>query len=593
MKRPIAATQVAELVKKKKKDKKKPRKTHGHGKQQVSDLAASAGQEEDPTIGQHAQARARAFLERHMVTIHADDPPHPCTALGEAPFPAPLLEVLNMQPGFSEPSAVQGVSWPLAILGKDVLAIAKTGSGKTLAFLLPAITRCAQKIATKPAIPQTSTDALPSPLCLVMAPTRELALQTTQQANLFGECLGVRAVAVYGGVPKWAQAKDLNSGCEIIVATPGRMLDMLDLVSSSGLASGTPAGSRGCEGYRNRGEGSSKRDAKGGGKGSDKNGGKGGGKGASYSGYAATGGPCASLSLCEVLVLDEADRMLDMGFERDCRLLASRVSPSVRQTLMFTATWPAPVQRVADVLLRADHVRLTIGESGGKLSAAQSVAQRLRVVKPADKWPAFLELLATVRPAERVLVFCNTRREVNSVAAYCRETAGLACDTLSGDRTQGQREAVVRAFRDRTIAVVVATDVAARGLDIPAIDRVLNYDFPSGDSGLEGYVHRIGRTGRAGANGSADTLFTYKDSKHAKELVRLLHDGRQHVPDELEALIGAKRPRPNYGGLGELAKRQREEELIQHQTDQQLEQQTAKQQRADAFRKQCESWAAQ
>jgi len=468
---------------------------------------------------------AESFMKRHEIVVHAEDAPPPFTTMAAAPFPAPIQELLSR---FSEPTAIQGASWPMALSGRDVLAISRTGSGKTLAFLLPAIVRC---VAERKAHPVAAERTLPSPVCLVMAPTRELVLQTTQQGELFGRALGVRTVAVYGGAPKWGQVNDLNVGCEIVVATPGRMLDMLDLASTSGFGVG------------------GKRPVDGAGHGTHAGmpGGRSGG--GSYSGYSSGDGQCCSLANCAILVLDEADRMLDMGFERDCHTIAAQV-PKPRQVLLFSATWPVGVQRVADALLSPRHARVTVGAVGNRLAANTSVQQHVRLVAPKDKWAAFVEILSALRRApappklalaanpkctglgsaqngapkptsgsaslgeagvaaarataggssaaraerhaERILIFCNTRRDVNAIGAYLAGPGGLACnpttgdrtiwrcDTISGDRSQKEREAAIKAFRSGEISVLVATDVAARGLDIAGIDHVINYDFPTG-----------------------------------------------------------------------------------------------------------------
>jgi hypothetical protein len=358
-------------------------------------------------------AAAQSFLERHEITIHAEDAPPPCHDMAAAPFPPPILQQLLSR--FTEPTAVQGASWPLGIAGRDVLAIAKTGSGKTLAFLLPAIMRC---VAERKAYPADLSP--PAPFCLVMAPTRELALQTTEQARLFGAALGVRAVAVYGGSPKWGQARDLESGCEIVVATPGRMLDMLDLASSSGFGTGGKGGSGKGGGGNGGGNGGGKGGGGkgGGGKGGGKGGGgKGGGKGGSYSGYSSGDGPCCSLSRCVVLVLDEADRMLDMGFERDVHTIASCVASSSRQVLLYTATWPPAVQRVADALLGPRHVRVTVGAVGERLVANPSVRQHVRIVAPKDKWATFLELVRATATAPRPAHTCICMRTLQPSCA--------------------------------------------------------------------------------------------------------------------------------------------------------------------------------
>lgn len=427
--------------------------------------------------------------------------------------------------GFASPTPVQAASWPVAVIGRDCLGIAKTGSGKTLGYMLPAITHCHTERGA------TSKISMTLPLCLVCVPTRELALQVHEQAELFGRALGVRAVAVYGGAPKREQAEKLRAGCELVVGTPGRLLDLLDLhtaATSHGRAPTTMA--------------------------------TGGGGG---------GGTCTSLSMASLLVLDEADRMLDMGFEPAIRRLSESMAKVLaggcdrRQTLLYTATWNTcdAVRRVAAELLdEASLVRVSVGDGGEKLTANAAVAQSVRVVDGGEgKWSAFLELLAPLLPGgarcgERTLVFVNTRKLCHELSSYCWR-AGVSCDTINGDRPQHEREAALREFRDGRITMLIATDVAARGLDIQRVERVINYDFPLGESGSHDYVHRIGRTGRAGASGAADTLVTPHDCRHAAELCRILRDAEQPVPAELEELTKLKPPRSHHGGRNKGAKR--------------------------------------
>ena len=428
---------------------------------------------EKESVAEVAGPSAAEFLAEHEITIHDKSAPPPCLTFASAPFSASLIKVLMSQP-FSTPSAVQAAAWPLAAQGRDVLAIAKTGSGKTLGFLLPAIEKC---MAAKGA-------AGGYPIVLVMAPTRELVLQIKSEADKFGQPVGVRSVAVYGGAPKWAQTQALHAGAEIVCATPGRMMDMLDL------------------------------------------------HGVSWSGAST------NLEKCSMLVLDEADRMLDMGFEKDIRAIVEPMPP--HQTLFFTATWPKAVQRVAaDIMDDTTKVMVTVGSGGEKLTANKAVEQRVQVIEQRDKWAALEQLLAPYKPGgaqhgQRVILFSNTKRDVNMIGQHCWETFGECVDTISGDRSQKERERTIAAFRDGQVTMVVATDVAARGLDINGIHQVINYDFPGPDD----YIHRIGRTGRAGAKGVADTLFVRGDAKHARELARILSDAGQLVPPALASMTG-------------------------------------------------------
>ena len=415
-----------------------------------------------------------AFMKANDITIHDPNAPACCIDFAAAPFPKPLVDLL-MKQGFAKPSAVQAAAWPLAMTGRDVLAVAKTGSGKTLGYLLPALSRCHEG--------QRQADG--QPLCLVMAPTRELALQIQEEAKKFGAPLGCRSVAVYGGAPKWPQTAELKRGCAIVIATPGRMMDMLDL------------------------------------------------HGSSYTGAAT------SLAKCEMLVLDEADRMLDMGFEKDIRAIVGCM-PRQRQTFLFTATWPKAVQRVAADLLSASQCKVTVGSGGDKLTANRAVTQNIMIVAPGEKWDRLTELLQPFKAGgamhgQRVIIFANTKKDVNALGQYCWDAA-FPCDTLSGDRSQSEREWVLQQFRSGAVSMVIATDVAARGLDIHGIERVINFDYPPGEGGSEDYIHRIGRTGRGGKTGQADTLFTFENKKHARELTRILTDAGQAVPEELTVL---------------------------------------------------------
>mmetsp|Transcript_39555 Transcript_39555/g.53747 ORF Transcript_39555/g.53747 Transcript_39555/m.53747 type:complete len:482 (-) Transcript_39555:185-1630(-) len=420
-----------------------------------------------------------AYLDLHEIVIHDADAPLPCLSLADAPFPAALVTLLRAQPGFTTPSPVQAATWPVAALGRDCLAIAKTGSGKTLGFLLPVLARCVRE-------KKKSNGA---PLALIMAPTRELALQIAAEATKFGAAVGCRSVAVYGGAPREAQVRKLQRGCEIIVGTPGRIGDVLDV--------------------------------------------RGGGGDAVVS--------CDALCM---LVLDEADRMLDMGFEKDIRAICwTAYAEWPRQTFLYSATWPLAVQEVAADLLTKP-VKVTVGSGGEKLTASRSVTQRVHVVDASGnaRWDVFVRLIAPFgtkgkRAGQRVIVFANMKTTVAELTAYCR-AQGMKADSLSGNRSQSQRESTIRKFKSGAVSVVIATDVAARGLDIKGIEQVINYELPMDD--FQDYVHRIGRTGRAGATGEADSIFTSGDKVHAPELIRIIKEAGQE-PSPALAKFGSSR----------------------------------------------------
>ena len=417
----------AKKEKKEKKEKKDKPNTERRAKRKRDAEAAEAieapaeaieapAEAIEPTDACNPETEAE-FMKTHNIEIHQKDAPPPCISMKAAPFPAPLVNLLVEQ-GFPHPSPVQAAAWPVAAADYDLLAVAKTGSGKTLGYLLPALTVCNQHKAA----------AGGYPVALVMAPTRELAMQIEKEATKFGAPLKCRAVVCYGGASKWSQQKQLQYGCEIIVATPGRLLDLLELHGSS------------------------------------------------------WGQPSTSLDHCQVLVLDEADRMLDMGFENDIRTIVGAMKKEQLQTMLFTATWPRAVQRVAADLLKPTHVKVTVGTGGDKLTANTSVKQVVSVVEQFQKWDAFLKIMEPFGPGgpkadSRVIVFANKKREVNQISQYFYEKK-YNVDSLSGDRTQKAREDVVAQFRRGSVTLVIATDVAARGLDIPGIEMVVNYDFP-------------------------------------------------------------------------------------------------------------------
>jgi ATP-dependent RNA helicase DDX5/DBP2 len=421
-----------------------------------------------PSSPPPASEASKQFLVDNQIVIHEVNHAPCCTNFADAPFPGPLVQFLQKQP-FDAPSAIQGSTWPIAVEGRDIIAVAKTGSGKTLGYLMPALAKCYTE----------KSAAGGAPIVLIMSPTRELAMQIQEQAFKFGQPLGIKSVAVYGGAPKNPQWNKIKQGVEIIVATPGRMMDMLDLHNNAGWAA-------------------------------------------------------CKMDKCSMLVLDEADRMLDMGFEKDIRLIVANM-PENRQTLLYTATWPKAIQRIASELLKPNKVKVTVGSGGDKLTANKSVTQRVQVVEKHEKWDAFLKIMEQYKPGEpnagkRFIIFANTKRDVNAICKHYWDLQ-YNIDSVSGDRTQRDREKTIRQFRSGQVTGIVATDVAARGLDIQGVEHVINYDFPR--DAADDYIHRIGRTGRAGATGMADTLFTRDDARFGNELIRILTDAGQVVPEEM------------------------------------------------------------
>ncbi|EMD41413.1 hypothetical protein CERSUDRAFT_41373 [Gelatoporia subvermispora B] len=371
--------------------------------------------------------------------------------------------------GFKEPTPIQACAWPPALEGRDVIGIAETGSGKTLAFGLPALAKLiASPISAKKSKGTTAT-------VLVVAPTRELAIQTHDTLLALGEPFGIASVAVFGGVDKGGQIKTLQNAnrdgktTRIIAGTPGRILDLVN------------------------------------------------------------DGAC-DLSQVDYLVLDEADRMLDKGFENDIRAIIGHTKQGEeRQTLMCNATWPEAVRRLAATFLR-DPVRVTVGSDD--LTANSRVEQVVEVFDDGrSKDGRLLGHLRNILPkkpvknaadAARILVFALYKKEAARVEGMLR-SKGYTVTGLHGDMSQSARMDALGSFKAGTTSVLVATDVAARGLDIPNVAAVINYTFPLT---IEDYIHRIGRTGRGGRSGKSITFFTGDNHERALagELARVLRE---------------------------------------------------------------------
>ncbi|KAL6551478.1 hypothetical protein OROGR_007632 [Orobanche gracilis] len=377
-----------------------------------------------------------------------------------------LLQQAVQHAGFSAPTPIQAQSWPIAIQGRDIVAIAKTGSGKTLGYLIPAFLHLKQK-HNNPKL---------GPSVLVLSPTRELATQIQDEAVKFGRSSKISCTCLYGGAPKGPQLRDLDRGVDVVVATPGRLNDILEM----------------------------KR---------------------------------VSLHHVSYLVLDEADRMLDMGFEPQIRKIVKEV-PSQRQTLMYTATWPKEVRRIAADLL-VNPVQVNIGNVD-ELVANKAITQYVEVLSPMDKRRRLEQILRSQEPGSKIIIFCSTKKMCDQLAGSLSRQFGAVA--IHGDKSQGERDYVLNQFRTGRSPVLVATDVAARGLDIKDIRVVVNFDFPNG---VEDYVHRIGRTGRAGATGVSYTFFSDQDAKHAADLVKLLEGANQCVPKEVRDMASR-----GGGGMG-------------------------------------------
>jgi superfamily II DNA/RNA helicase len=403
--------------------------------------------------------------------------------------------------GYLQPTSVQAAAIPPASVGQDLMVSSRTGSGKTASFMLPALMRV---LASRAAPPAPSREAGPStgrpggpgtgrhgaampvrgPRVLVLTPTRELALQVTKAAHDYGRFVpGLSVASVVGGVPYGAQLRALRGPLDILVATPGRLMD-----------------------------------------------------------HMGTGK--AVLSNIELLVLDEADRMLDMGFIDDIHHIAA-ATPAKRQTLMFSATFSGPAGRLAAELLR-DPKRI---EVESHTATHVDIEQRLHWADDFGHKNALLEHILTERSVEQALIFTSTQRDAEVLAARLADI-GHSVEALHGGMPQGRRNRVLQGLRNRHYRVLVATDVAARGIDVPTISHVINFGLPMKE---EDYVHRIGRTGRAGRTGLAVTLAERRDFGMIQRIQRFT---TQRIPAATISGLEPKRaepqptPRPDRNGNG-------------------------------------------
>ncbi|EPR62276.1 DEAD (Asp-Glu-Ala-Asp) box polypeptide DDX3X [Toxoplasma gondii TgCatPRC2] len=407
----------------------------------------------------------------------------------------PLLLQNVSRVNYTKPTPIQKNSIPTILSGRDLMACAQTGSGKTAAFLYPIIARMLQD--GPPPLPQAAAGGGSGyrkppayPICLVLSPTRELAMQIYEEARKFQFGTGVRTVAVYGGSDVKRQLIDLDGGCDICVATPGRLVDLLE---------------------RRK----------------------------------------VRLGLVQFFVLDEADRMLDMGFLPQIKLIVESFDlppsptpqtagyPSLggdsgagrrvgRQTVMFSATFPREIQMLAKDFLE-DYIYLAVGRVG---STNEFIRQRLQYADEDQKLKLLVKLL---RETEKglTIIFVETKRKADMIEDYLVDDDFPAV-SIHGDRTQQEREEALRLFKAAKCPILVATDVAARGLDISNVTHVINFDLPTN---IDDYVHRIGRTGRAGNLGLATSFVNESNKPILRDLLNLLEEAKQDIPSFLPPLV--------------------------------------------------------
>ncbi|KAJ1566233.1 ATP-dependent RNA helicase dbp2, partial [Cladochytrium tenue] len=365
---------------------------------------------ENPAVTNRPESEVVGYRRQHEMTVFGQNVPRPVTSFEEASFPAYVLtEVQHV--GFKAPTPIQSQGWPMALSGRDMVrvlilkfffstaahdifqvGIAQTGSGKTLAYVLPAIVHINAQPLLKPG---------DGPIVLILAPTRELAVQIQQECSKFGGSSRIKNCCLYGGVPKGPQIRDMSRGVEICIATPGRLIDMLEMGKTN-------------------------------------------------------------LRRVTYLVMDEADRMLDMGFEPQIRMIVDQIRPD-RQTLMWSATWPKEVQTLARDFLH-DFIQVNVGSLD--LSASHNVTQVVEVMAPFDKKDRMIRLLEKISSEDRsakTIIFTGTKRMADDCTAMLRHS-GFDALGIHGDKRQQERDWVMNEFKSGRSPILIATDVAARGL---------------------------------------------------------------------------------------------------------------------------------
>ncbi|CAO3621513.1 unnamed protein product [Cunninghamella echinulata] len=415
------------------------------------------------------------------VEASGDGCPEPINTFDSPPLDAHLLSNIEFA-RYTSPTPVQKYSIPIVGNGRDLMACAQTGSGKTGGFLFPVLSELFLKgplpLPEEPNTGYRSRKAYPT--VLILAPTRELVSQIYDEAKKFAYRSWVKPAVVYGGADIGTQLRQIDRGCDLLVATPGRLVDLLER---------------------------------------------------------------ARISLCNIryLVLDEADRMLDMGFEPQIRRIVEKEDmPDVkdRVTLMFSATFPRDIQYLARDFLK-DYIFLSVGRVG---STSENITQKVEYVEEEDKRSVLLDILHSTEVSGLTLIFVETKRMADALSDFLLNH-NFPATAIHGDRTQRERERALDSFRSGRTPIMVATAVAARGLDIANVSHVISYDLPTD---IDDYVHRIGRTGRAGNTGLATAFFNRNNKNIVNDFIDILREANQEVPGFLESVARETRS----GGRG-------------------------------------------
>lgn len=401
-------------------------------------------------------------LDMNNITVHCNSMdikiPKPVCTFEQAFLCEKSILDLIKAAKYDKPTPIQCQAWPIILSGHDLIGIAQTGTGKTLAFLLPALVHINGQ-----AIPKSERHG---PTVIIMVPTRELAIQIHEEIKKFS-FKDIKSAVIYGGADRKEQIKLCDDHVDIVVATPGRLIDLVSYKKISLLST-------------------------------------------SY------------------LVLDEADRMLDMGFEPEIRKIILDIRPD-RQTIMTSATWPLGVKMMADRYCK-NPIQINVGSMD--LMACHTINQQIEIVDQFDKKDLFFKFISNMKPSDKAIIFVGKKIIVDELSCdlSLSEFSHVGIQCIHGSREQTDREQAIDDFKNGVARILIATDVASRGLDISDITHVINYDFPKT---IDEYVHRIGRTGRAGKNGTALTFMTRQDWAQASELIKILEEANQSVPEEL------------------------------------------------------------
>ncbi|ODV94643.1 hypothetical protein PACTADRAFT_29588, partial [Pachysolen tannophilus NRRL Y-2460] len=422
----------------------------------------------------------KEFALTNQITIKSMGNVRPINRFDQLGLTSTIMEILN-ELNFINPTPIQKIATPAIMSGQDIIGVAKTGSGKTLAFILPAMRHIVANLPQKN-IKKTNQ----TPIALILTPTRELALQIFKDCKLFLKNLNLRGVCCYGGSNISSQIAELKRGAELIVSTPGRLIDLLT----------------------------------------------------------SNGGRVTNLSEVSFLVLDEADRMFDMGFEPQIMKIIKSTRED-KQTCLFSATFAKKIEILARKIL---HHPVEIVVGGGRSIVSDTITQRVLLVKQEEKFWKLLKILGDFMNSElnntkKILIFCSTQERCDQLLKQVLEK-GYSCLSIHGGKEQVDRDGAIQDFKNGNVSILIATSVAARGLDVKDLSIVINYDAPNH---LEDYVHRVGRTGRAGQLGIAYTFVTPEEDRSANDISKALIMSKNVVPKEIDDLAKAFKEKAKEG----------------------------------------------